>query len=262
MDRRDFIKFCGSVIALGALAGCSKSNDGSEMSAAYKERLCNGDILSGGPFPDHDYTSGGKVRRYTPRTHTAVRRNEVNLQNAGISGVQPAQNSGHIQAYSRTKWHAKPIIASRMKPMNGVERITVHHEGNPQPDFSNSVAEVQKELYKIQKTHFKVLRAGDIAYHYIIDRAGRVWQGRDIRYQGAHAKHNNSHNIGIMCLGNFEIQEPTGSQVACLEQLCRALMTGYDIPANKLYGHRELRSTVCPGKNLFPYVKKIRATAV
>ena len=259
MDRRDFLKVCGSVVALGGLAGCGRGVD-SSMSATYREKVCNGNILSGGPFPGQEQRTLGRSRSFIPGTGIDSSRNEVRL--APPAKVPFSRSNGRIQAYSRQKWHARPVIASRMKLMNGVERITVHHEGNPQPNFAVSPKDVEKAINKIQKVHFKVLRAGDIAYHYIIDRAGRVWQGRDIRYQGAHAKHNNRHNIGIMCLGNFELQEPSGLQVASLEALCRSLMQGYSIPPEKLYGHRELKSTACPGRNLFPYVKKIRATCV
>ena len=260
MDRRDFLKVCGSVLALGGLAGCSKGGGSGNMSQAYRQKIYSGDILSGGSFPDHEFKSFSKTNRFKPSINRKARRNEVRLENRSTPVC--LNGSGKIQAYSRAKWHAKSIIPSRMKMMNGVERITVHHEGNPQPNFATSPEEVEKSLLKIQKVHFKTLKAGDIAYHYIIDRAGRIWQGRNIIYQGAHAKHNNSHNIGIMCLGNFEIQTPTGLQVASLELLCRSLMQGYDIVPSKLYGHKELKSTACPGKNLFPYVKKIRATAV
>ena len=259
MDRRDFLKICGSVVALGGLTGCGRSVENT-ISAAYREKIRNGDILSGGPFPKHDQHIRGRKRSFVPSTGVSPTRNEVSLECAAPTPV--AARTGRIQAYSRNKWNARPIIASRLRPMNGVERITVHHEGNPKPNFAVSPRDVERSLRKIQKVHFKVLGAGDIAYHYIIDRAGRIWQGRDIRFQGAHAKHNNSHNIGIMCLGNFELQEPSGLQVASLEALCRGLMMGYDIPPQKLYGHRELKSTACPGRNLFPYVKKIRATSV
>ena len=57
----------------------------------------------------------------------------------------------------------------------------------------------------------------DIGYHYIIDRSGVVWQGRDItRWQGAHVKNRNENNIGVMCLGNFMLQQPSAAQVAAL----------------------------------------------
>ncbi len=255
MDRRDFIKVCGSVLALGGLAGCS-SGSNTNMSSSYSQEVYSGDILSGGPFP-HKRDRYASNKHFSPSTTPKLGRNEVSLDTHSAP-----QRGERIQAYSRSKWQAEDIIPSRMRPMNGVKRITVHHEGNPRPNIATAPAEVERSIHQIQKTHFRILKAGDIAYHYIIDRAGRIWQGRNIKYQGAHAKHNNSHNIGIMCLGNFEIQQPSSCQVATLETLCLRLMQGYNIPANKLYGHRELKSTACPGKNLFPYVKKIRALAV
>ncbi|MBP5233431.1 MAG: N-acetylmuramoyl-L-alanine amidase [Planctomycetes bacterium] len=149
-----------------------------------------------------------------------------------------------------------------MTRMGGYDRITVHHEGNATPNYDSSVTAVAACLRRIQSEHCKRMGAGDIGYHFIIDRQGMIWQGRELCYQGAHVKSNNSNNIGIMCLGNFEIQQPTQAQVNTLASLCRALMAGYHIPANRLYGHRELRSTACPGRNLFPQLVNIRKQVV
>ena len=254
MDRREFLKICSSVVAVGALAGCTGKNP--ELS--YNKNRIDEDILSGGPFSTRK--NERIVQRFNPSTRP--QRNEITFKHQDFTPVAPQsslQHSNQIIAYSREKWHARPTINSRLKPMNGVNRITVHHEGNPKPNYSYKPKDVIRELRKIQKVHFKVLGGGDIAYHFIIDRSGRIWQGRDICYQGAHAKSNNSHNIGIMCLGNFNIQKPSNEQVVTLEKLCNGLLRGYNIPASRLYGHRELRSTACPGANLFPHVKRIRA---
>ena len=80
----------------------------------------------------------------------------------------------------------------------------------------------------------------------------------ELRYQGAHCRSNNEHNIGVMCLGNFNMQQPTQQQLASLAKLTGVLTTSYRIPANRVYGHQELRSTACPGRNLIGYVRNIR----
>jgi hypothetical protein len=50
---------------------------------------------------------------------------------------------------------------------------------------------------------------GDIGYHYIVDRSGAIWQGRRIRYQGAHARGSaNNGNIGIVLLGISRTSSP------------------------------------------------------
>ncbi len=110
------------------------------------------------------------------------------------------------------------------------------------------------------------MHAGDIGYHYVIDYSGRVWEGRPIEYQGAHAGNNdaNKGNIGIVVFGNFDIQRPTQAQLSSLQTLTEQLMKQYDIPLSKVYTHCEIRkvcglgATDCPGKYLQAQVDLMR----
>lgn len=263
MDRRDFVKYMGGLLALSTLSGCIGKSSG----AVYVPGEDDGvHMSSGGP-----YSSPKQRKRFMrkevddimPRNDITLSRQNVPLKQNRINEksyaaqISPSEFAP-VCAIARGNWRAKNAIASKMRKMGGVSRITVHHEGNPKPNYDKSMSQVAKSIKQIQKTHFRVMRAGDIAYHFIIDREGRIWQGRDLYYQGAHAKGNNKNNIGIMCLGNFEIQRPSSAQVASLERLSKALMAGYGIPASRYYGHKEMRSTACPGKNLFSHIKRIR----
>lgn len=253
MDRRDFIRLLGGAAAVGILGGCTQSDSQSASASGGVPH-----ILSGGPYsyetdsPDID----------TPMT-PGGRRNEVKIPDMGnvkpTTPAIPRAGAAAVYAISRNRWGAETPRAEKMNPMNGVNRLTVHHEGNPQPNYDSTPGEVVYSLRKIQNTHFRTLNAGDIAYHFVIDRQGVVWQGRDLRWQGAHTKGGNEHNVGVMCLGNFNLQQPTAPQLNTLQQLCQALMVTYQIPARGMYGHRELRSTACPGKNLYEQVCRIRS---
>jgi N-acetyl-anhydromuramyl-L-alanine amidase AmpD len=86
-----------------------------------------------------------------------------------------------------------------------------------------------------------------------------VWQGRDVtRYQGAHVSKRNEHNIGVMCMGNFEQQRPTSNQIASLDGFVSVLMRRHRIPANRVYTHQEIMPTRCPGRNLQNYMLATR----
>ena len=100
---------------------------------------------------------------------------------------------------------------------------------------------------------------GDIGYHYIIDRGGRIWEARSVVYQGAHVKDHNEHNIGVMVLGNFDLQQPSDAQLTTLQTLIKALREKYSVPITKLHTHQELMPTACPGKNLQPRVASLRS---
>ncbi|MEE9213111.1 MAG: peptidoglycan recognition family protein [Phycisphaeraceae bacterium] len=141
--------------------------------------------------------------------------------------------------------------------MGKIDRITVHHEGY-RPVYFSDMASTAERLELIRQSHLSRMRAGDIGYHYVIDRAGRLWECRDFHYQGAHVKNNNEHNLGVMVLGNFDRQQPTDAQIVTLRDTLSKLMRHYRVPVNRVYTHQEITPTACPGKKLQPTVVSLR----
>jgi len=152
------------------------------------------------------------------------------------------------------------------EPMGQITRITVHHEGsNAPPVYARSA--VAERLRNTRKQHMKSashggLGAGEIGYHFMIDYTGQTWQGRPLSYQGAHAGNGqlNRGNIGIELLGNFERSHPSGAQKRSLELLLRCLMDTYRLKSSKIYTHRELKPTICPGRHGQALVDSLRRT--
>jgi N-acetyl-anhydromuramyl-L-alanine amidase AmpD len=105
----------------------------------------------------------------------------------------------------------------------------------------------------------------DIGYHFVINngrsagtRNGEVTAtGRWINQRaGAHTKvtgHEefNTEGIGICLVGNFEQEAPTPEQMTALTMLVLALREQYNIPIDRIAGHRDLKQTLCPGRH-FP----------
>jgi N-acetylmuramoyl-L-alanine amidase len=143
--------------------------------------------------------------------------------------------------------------------MKGVSRITIHHEGHT-PVWFTDERSTKARLEQVRSIHTRDRRWGDIGYHYIIDRAGRIIEGRSVAYQGAHVSKQNPHNIGVMLLGNFEKQSPSQAQLTALQSTLRHLMGRYKVPVNRVYTHRELGPTVCPGRNLQPRIASLRTS--
>lgn len=158
-------------------------------------------------------------------------------------------------------WTVGTPIRSRLAPMGRIEKITVHHEGAGTPNTHLRMEDVASDLRDIRKYHLKAMNAGDIGYHYIVDRAGRIWQGRSVRFRGAHAGGSaNRANLGIMLLGNFDIQIPSDRQIKTLEAFLKLKMRQYRVPSYRLYTHRELKPTRCPGKYLHSQVLRFRTS--
>jgi hypothetical protein len=69
---------------------------------------------------------------------------------------------------------------------------------------------------------------------------------------GAHAKTSdnrfNEYGIGICLVGNFDFERPTPQQVRSLDKLVAYLMVTYRISPENVLGHRDTKSTDCPGR--------------
>lgn len=110
---------------------------------------------------------------------------------------------------------------------------------------------ISNEIRRIQEQHINK-GWGDIAYHYIIDPNGRVWEGRNSSKEGTHTFGYN-HNIGILVLGDFErgfAQELNHSQYRALVNISKYGVWLDSLSLNAIRGHLHFGDTQCPGKNI------------
>jgi len=136
------------------------------------------------------------------------------------------------------------------------EKITVHHVGKTK-NFDIAKKTVVRDLDGILTEHMD-RSYGDIGYHFIVDYAGRLWEGRSLAFEGAHVSGQNDRNIGIVCLGNFDVQKPSEGQLITVEQIIYVLREQYGIKQNRIFGHCDLGPSACPGENLYPNIIKLR----
>lgn len=161
----------------------------------------------------------------------------------------------------RNEWTQIQPNPARLRPaqLNRYTRITVHHAGM---DVTTATAEraVIRCMDGIIGGHLR-RNFGDVGYHFLVDYAGRVWEGRSLYYWGAHVGGHNEHNIGIVLLGNFERQRPSRAQLASMEHLTHVIRHHYGIRRGRVYGHIDLGQTLCPGKYLYPSVQRLNQLA-
>jgi len=139
-----------------------------------------------------------------------------------------------------------------------VKMLVVHHsalvvQGDPRPSV--------ERVRAIYKYHALTKGWGDIGYHYVIDENGQVYEGRQggEYVVGGHAYCNNTGTVGIVLLGNFEIEQPTQAQAKGLQSLLLDLSKTYKINLQSsvtfhgkkfdapIVRHKDLLSTLCPG---------------
>lgn len=161
-----------------------------------------------------------------------------------------------LDVKKRTDWTKrvpKPLI---LKPADGFDRITVHHSGGSVNESAKD-ADVIADIEGISAGHL-TRGYGDIAYHFVIDRRGTIWEARSLAYEGAHVSGQNDKNIGIMLLGNYEEQTVSDKQKDALQGLLASLRKKFQIKQHRLFGHRDLGKSLCPGKNLYKYVVELK----
>jgi hypothetical protein len=160
-------------------------------------------------------------------------------------------------ALPRSTWTRSALEPSKANPMGRVEYITIHHEGSHVRTLTD-LHQTAELLERLRRYQVNQLGWADIGYHYVIDRAGRVWTARSPEWQGAHVRNNNPNNLGVMVLGNFERQSPTEAQLTALPRVVGRLRREHGVPRAHVKTHREWVVTACPGRNLQPRVESMR----
>lgn len=170
-----------------------------------------------------------------------------------------------VTVLSRADWGAaKP--QGELQAMRPPTRITLHHSGGKNAVDGDREA-AARIVRAIQTEHLRTRGWSDIGYHFAVDRAGRIWEGRPVTQQGAHAGSSaaNDRNVGIVCLGNFDQQSPSPAQLESLGRLVGALRARYGIKRAQVLSHNEVRGdcglgpTSCPGKGLGAWLTAYRS---
>lgn len=116
-------------------------------------------------------------------------------------------------------------------------------------------ASVIAEIQKIQKTHMDTGNKGDIAYHFIIDSAGRIWQGAEVdEYQRVYVAGYND-DISVLIMGNFSNNALNDDQKSAIQTLSKWLCYKYEllrissgVTMAPIITHRTVEAnTSCPG---------------
>jgi hypothetical protein len=195
-------------------------------------------------------------------------RAEAGLQaTRGLRSGTPAAATDPVlaQVVPRSKWGAAPPVPANLT-RNGQpwRRITVHHSARPTSEIGgSSLASSADTIRKIQLVHMRDRAFGDIGYHFLIDPAGRIFQGRTLEWQGAHAEgSNNVANIGVCLLGDFDHERPTSKALRALEGLVGSLSKQHSIAASAIKGHEQFKPTECPGTYLMAWVRSYASRAV
>jgi hypothetical protein len=168
-----------------------------------------------------------------------------------------------------------------------IDLAFVHHTENPN---GYSPGEVPAMLVAIYDYHRFTRGYFDIAYNFIIDLYGRIWEARaggvDEPVVGAHAGGYNTVSTGVAILGSFSFAEPSRASVDALQRLLAWKLALHGVPVlgkvrvevnpsdafytpfapgqrvllPRIAGHRDGDLTSCPGNDLYHRLPAVRTT--
>tara|TARA_R110002167_G_C12706374_1_gene654688 strand:- start:8103 stop:8489 length:387 start_codon:yes stop_codon:yes gene_type:complete len=124
-----------------------------------------------------------------------------------------------------------------------INKIVIHCSDSP-----NGREDTAEDIHRWHKE-----RGWDgIGYHYVIERKGKLVNGRPEYWQGAHASGHNKNSLGVCLIGTDKF---TIEQWSILENLVRKLLIKY--PQSKIIGHNEVSDKTCPGFDVQKWLVKI-----
>ncbi len=177
--------------------------------------------------------------------------------------------------YSRAQWGADESIRNKSSLRYGtINGGFVHHTVNAN-DYTE--AEVPAIIRSIYAYHVKSRGWSDIGYNFLVDRFGRIWEGRyggiDKPVVGAHTLNYNGYSFAMSAIGNYETVQPSDAMLRAYGQLFAWKLSLHGVnPASMsqkigsttfaaINGHRDAGSTACPGKYLYAQIPLIRTYA-
>lgn len=179
----------------------------------------------------------------------------------------------------RSSWGADLPPKGPLDPED-VEFLIVHHSASRNGHTADDVPGILRSWYNFHTGPEKGWN--DIAYNFVIDAEGGIWEARQGSIDGPVAGDATGGNQGftqLVCIiGDYNTAQPTQASLASLVQLLAWLADRYGVSttvgaevsftsrgSNKwpegtsvttptITGHRTMSKTTCPGDNLNAYV--------
>ena len=187
--------------------------------------------------------------------------------------------------HSRAEWGADESLRTcEPARLGGFEAVVVHHTVNANGYSAEDVPGLIRSMYA-----YHVLDLGwcDLGYQLVVDRFGRIWEGRKgspvAFVMGAQTAGFNAQTTGVAVIGDFSTTAlPSAVKTAVTQVVAwegdRSLFdpststtltssgssrfaAGERVSVPRTVGHRDLSLTECPGDGAYAQVSSIRTAA-
>lgn len=209
---------------------------------------------------------------------------EMVVQTATMSAVPFADSAPALQIVTRAQWGARaqvctPDVASRLVG------AVVHHTAGS--NNYATVAEAMQQIRNDQRYHIESRGWCDLGYNFVVDKWGNIYEGRARSLTqpvvGVHAGGFNTGTVGVSMLGTYGVApsaatqqavaqiigwrlgfygvNPTGSMVYHTGSGENSKFQDEDVSLPRVFGHRDVAYTACPGDGGYNALPNIRAIA-
>jgi hypothetical protein len=195
---------------------------------------------------------------------------------------------GQPPIIARSAW-ARGGSVPRVPPSYSTVRLAfVHHTETPNGYRSEDVPDILTSIFDY---HRYVRGYNDIAYNFMVDAFGGIWEARaggiDLPVLGAHAGGYNSVSTGVAVIGSFDNVVPPTAAIATVERFLAWKLSLHGLPTTgrvtvvippsaafytpfapgahvwlpRIAGHRDGDLTDCPGTAFYRRLPSIRLAA-
>ncbi|TWF87081.1 N-acetylmuramoyl-L-alanine amidase [Streptomyces capillispiralis] len=186
---------------------------------------------------------------------------------------------------TRGGWGADESLREKQFVYTGkVKAAFVHHTASGN---NYSCAQAPSLIRGFYRYHVRSLGWRDIGYNFLVDRCGRIYEGRAggvaKPVKGAHTFGFNTDTTGIAVIGSYDSKKPSSSAVKAIARLTawklglhgmnpraktylksgggNLYRKGKKVRLNVISGHRDGFNTACPGGKLYRKLGTARSTA-
>lgn len=176
--------------------------------------------------------------------------------------------------YSRAQWGANESLRKGTVSYGKIAAGFIHHTVNANTYSADQVPAIIRSIYAY---HTQTKGWNDVGYNFLIDRFGRIWEGRyggvDKAVVGAHTQGYNSYSFAASAIGNYEEAQPSTATLDAYARLYAWKLSLHGIAADDtsqyvgsryfqaINGHRDAGQTACPGRYLYAKLPGIRTAA-
>ena len=151
-----------------------------------------------------------------------------------------------IAILCRDAWGAAPPTGQG--DAHDLVRLTVHHTAALLEDNRDA----PRFLRGHQRFHQDDREWIDLAYHYAVDRAGNIYEGRPAEWVGdTGTNYDPTGHFLVVAEGDFDRQALPEAQLSALADVLAWGAAEFGIAVGTLSGHRDWASTSCPGDALY-----------